>query len=55
MQKATAVRLVALVALATFLNFADRGNLATAAPLLKGELQLNNTELGILLSAFYWT
>src|SRR6185503_7792223 len=55
MQKATAVRLVALVALATFFNFADRGNLATAAPLLKGELQLNNTELGILLSAFYWT
>ena len=55
MRKATAVRLVALGALATFLNFADRGNLATAAPLLKGELHLNNTELGVLLSAFYWT
>lgn len=54
-RKATPVRLVALVALATFLNYADRGNLATAAPLLKGELQLNNTELGILLSAFFWT
>jgi MFS family permease len=54
-RKATAARLVALVALATFLNYADRGNLATAAPLLKGELQLNNTELGLLLSAFFWT
>jgi MFS family permease len=54
-RKATAARLVALVALATFLNYADRGNLATAAPLLKGEFQLNNTELGILLSAFFWT
>jgi MFS family permease len=55
MAKATATRLVVLVALATFINYADRGNLATAAPLLKGELHLNNTELGILLSAFFWT
>jgi MFS family permease len=54
-RRATAARLVALVALATFLNYADRGNLATAAPLLKGELQLSNTELGLLLSAFFWT
>lgn len=38
-----------------FLNYADRGNLATASPLLKGELGLSNTEMGALLSAFFWS
>ena len=44
-----------LLAVAVFINFVDRGNLATAAPVLATELHLSATQLGILLSAFYWT
>ena len=32
----------------------DRGNLATAAPLIKGELNLSNAQYGLLVSAFFW-
>src|ERR1700751_4870741 len=48
-------RLVLLLAAAIFINYVDRGNLATAAPLLKSELNLSNTQIGVLLSAFFWT
>jgi len=48
-------RLVLLLAVAIFINYVDRGNLATAAPLLKDELGLSNTQIGMLLSAFFWT
>ncbi len=48
-------RIVLLLAAAIFINYVDRGNLATAAPLLKTELDLSNTQLGVLLSAFFWT
>ena len=44
-----------LLAAAVFINFVDRGNLATAAPVLATELHLSATQLGILLSSFYWT
>jgi MFS family permease len=47
-------RLVLLVSTAVFINYIDRGNLATAAPLMQGELHLNATQLGVLLSAFYY-
>lgn len=46
---------IPLLALAIFVNYVDRGNLATAAPLLKDELKLNASQLGVLLSAFSWT
>jgi MFS family permease len=46
---------VPLLALAVFINYVDRGNLATAAPLIKGELRLSNTEIGLLISAFFWS
>ena len=46
---------VALLGLAVFINYVDRGNLATAAPLMKDELKLNNSQIGLLLSAFFWT
>lgn len=46
---------VALLALAVFINYVDRGNLATAAPLIGKELRLSNTQIGLLLSAFFWT
>ncbi len=43
------------LAVAVFINFVDRGNLATAAPVLARELHLSATQIGILLSSFYWT
>lgn len=46
---------VPLLALAVFINYVDRGNLATAAPLIKGELALSSTQVGFLISAFFWT
>ena len=51
----SARRLSLLLALAVFINFVDRGNLATAAPVVAKELHLSATQVGILLSSFYWT
>ena len=48
-------RLIVLLALAVLINYVDRGNLAVAAPILTRELALTNSQLGILLSAFFWT
>src|SRR5580698_8305121 len=45
---------LALLALAIFINYVDRGNLATAAPLIKSELRLTNVQYGLLVSAFFW-
>ena len=42
-----------LLSLAVFINYIDRGNLATAAPLIKDELGLSTTQLGFLLTAFF--
>jgi len=47
--------LIAMLAMAIFLHAVDRGNLATAGPLIRDELKLSNTGFGILLSAFFWT
>jgi MFS family permease len=46
---------VALLALSVFINYVDRGNVATAAPLIQSELHLSNTAVGLLISAFFWT
>ncbi len=46
---------VGLLALAVFINYVDRGNLATAGPVMKDQLGLSATQLGLLLSMFYWT
>jgi len=46
---------VPLLAVAIFINYVDRGNLATAAPLVKDQLQLSSTQIGLLLSAFFWS
>jgi MFS family permease len=43
-----------LVSTAVFVNYIDRGNLATAAPLMQDQLNLSTTQLGVLLSAFYY-
>src|ERR1700685_2764515 len=47
--------LLVLLALSLFINYIDRGNISIAAPLLKRELGLSATQLGILLSSFFWT
>ncbi|MGA8154315.1 MAG: MFS transporter [Terriglobales bacterium] len=47
--------MLVLLALSLFINFIDRGNLSIAAPLLKHELGLSASQLGILLSSFFWT
>ena len=52
---ASPVRVVLLLAAAVGINYVDRGNLATAAPLIQDELHLSSTQLGFLLSAFFWT
>jgi MFS family permease len=46
-------RVVWLLAAAVFINYFDRGNLATASPLLQRQLALSNSELGALFSAFF--
>ncbi len=49
-----ATRLVLLVTAAVFINYIDRGNLSTAAPLIQDELHLSPSQLGLLFSAFYF-
>ena len=49
------IGVVGLLALGMLINYVDRGNLSTAAPLIKDQLHLTNTQAGILLSAFFWT
>jgi MFS family permease len=46
--------LTLLLALAIFINYIDRGNLATAAPLMKADLHLTTLQIGLLTSAFFW-
>ena len=43
-----------LLGLAVLINYVDRGTLGTAAPVITNELHLSATQIGILLSAFYW-
>jgi MFS family permease len=50
-----AVRVVLLASVALLINYVDRGNLATAVPLIHDELGLSGTQLGVLLSAFYYS
>ena len=47
------VRIVALLAVGSFINYVDRGNLATAGPLIRDQFSLSNA--GLLLSAFFWS
>jgi MFS family permease len=48
-------RLVILLVIAMIVSFFDRGNLSVAAPVLAPELGLPPWDLGLLLSAFFWT
>jgi MFS transporter, ACS family, D-galactonate transporter len=44
-----------LLSVSVLINYIDRGTLSIAAPLLKDDLGLSPSQLGILLSAFFWT
>jgi MFS family permease len=44
-----------LLVIALLINYVDRGNLALATPLLKIEWGMTASQLGLLLSAFFWT
>src|SRR5580658_8550733 len=46
---------VLLLATVLFLNYVDRGTLSTAAHLVQADLVLNDSQMGILLSAFFWS
>jgi MFS family permease len=46
---------VLLLAAVLFLNYVDRGALPTAAHLIQADLHLTSSQLGVLLSAFFWT
>src|SRR6266404_1070876 len=46
---------LALLAISVLVNYVDRVNLSIAAPLLKDELHLSASQLGILFSAFFWS
>jgi MFS family permease len=48
-------RVMFLLTFSILINYIDRSNLSIAAPLLKDELGISNTQLGTLLAAFFWT
>lgn len=53
--RGVSARLIGLLAVLMFINYADRGSLSVAAPLLKDQLHLSAGQTGILLSSFFWS
>jgi MFS family permease len=51
----TARSVVFLLAVVLFINYVDRGALPTAAHLIQDDLHLDERQLGMLFSAFFWT
>lgn len=47
--------LILMLTLSMIIAYVDRGNLSIAAPIIKDELRLSASQLGILLSAFFWS
>src|SRR3978361_1336035 len=47
--------MIGLCFLANAISYIDRANLAIAAPYIRAELGINAAELGLVLSAFFWT
>jgi len=48
-------RVAVLLSLSVLINYIDRGTLSIAAPLLKEDLGFSASQLGVLLSSFFWT
>jgi MFS transporter, ACS family, D-galactonate transporter len=49
------VVVVVLLMISVLINYIDRGNLSIAASMIQDELKISHSQLGILLSAFFWT
>jgi len=47
--------ILTLLVVSVTINYIDRGALSVAAPLLSKELDLSTSQMGLLLSAFFWT
>ena len=47
--------LFALLCVSVWINYMDRGDLSVAAPALQPEMGLTPTQMGVLLSGFFWT
>ena len=47
--------LLLLLFVSVWINYMDRGNLSVAAPVLGPELGLDASQMGLLLSSFFWT
>jgi ACS family D-galactonate transporter-like MFS transporter len=48
-------RVAVLLSISVLINYVDRGTLSIAAPILKEDLHLSPSQLGVLLSSFFWT
>ncbi len=48
-------RVGVLLGISVLINYVDRGTLSIAAPVLKEDLGLSASQLGVLLSSFFWT
>ena len=48
-------RILILLVISVWINYMDRANLSVAAPLLRGEFGLSQKDIGLLLSAIFWT
>ena len=48
-------RVLFLLTLSVLINYVDRSNLSIAAPLIKDELSISASQLGTMLSAFFWS
>jgi MFS family permease len=44
-----------LCAAVLFINYVDRGALPTAAHMMQGDLHIDHVQMGMLMSAFFWT
>jgi MFS family permease len=46
--------ITSLLALVLFINYIDRGAVSTSVPLIKGDLGLDNEQIGRMSAAFFW-
>ena len=47
--------ILAIIIIATAINYLDRANLSIAAPIVKKDLHISDVQMGLIFSAFSWT
>jgi len=47
--------ILAIIVIATAINYLDRANLSIAAPIVKTDLHISDIQMGLIFSAFSWT